>query len=216
MLEYPSIDTIGKTTIEKGSSCWGFVKYDGSNLRFEWSKSKGFHKFGTRTGRFGVDDPDFGGAIELFQDELAAPCIELLRSWDKRALNQSGRAVVFAEYFGPSSFAGTHLKGEAMRLKAFEAHVEGVGYVSPKDWTDLTQGRTGFAQSLGQLSYGADLARQVWEQQWKGPELDHGQKIWEGLILKTGHSGAPRRIKLKTQQWMDAIKGTGDDWEARA
>ena len=60
MLTYPSIDSIGTSRIERGVSCFTFVKYDGSNLRFEWNKKNGFHKFGTRRELFDHSHPIFG------------------------------------------------------------------------------------------------------------------------------------------------------------
>ena len=45
MEQYPHIE--GSTKAPIGEPCIAFYKYDGSNLRFEWSPKKGWHKFGT-------------------------------------------------------------------------------------------------------------------------------------------------------------------------
>lgn len=39
MLQYPSI--LGVKKMPLGHKCYAFYKYDGSNLRFEWSPKKG-------------------------------------------------------------------------------------------------------------------------------------------------------------------------------
>ena len=56
MKEYPSIPHIDRGT---GEFCIAFTKYDGSNIRAEWTRKSGWSKFGTRTHLLGVDDPVF-------------------------------------------------------------------------------------------------------------------------------------------------------------
>ena len=68
MKQYPEISGSNKAPI--GAQCLAFVKYDGSNLRWEWSPKKGWYKFGTRTRLFDHTDEIFGEAIPLFQDTL--------------------------------------------------------------------------------------------------------------------------------------------------
>lgn len=45
MKQYPTINYWNKGYF--GESCYAFEKLDGSNIRAEWSKKQGWHKFGT-------------------------------------------------------------------------------------------------------------------------------------------------------------------------
>lgn len=112
MKQYPSIPGLSKAPL--GKKGIAFYKYDGSNLRWEWSRKRGFYKTGTRTELLDPTNPILGGAVELFHDLYAKSISEVLKDIEKE------RAVVFTEYFGPSSFAGTHVPGDKMELKLFD------------------------------------------------------------------------------------------------
>ena len=51
---------------------YAFDKLDGSNIRAEWSKKKGFYKYGTRKRLLGSDEKPLGRAIELVNDVYGA------------------------------------------------------------------------------------------------------------------------------------------------
>lgn len=55
MQQYPSI--LGSSKAPLGEPCIAFVKYDGSNLRWEWSPKRGWNKYGTRTQLFNETTP---------------------------------------------------------------------------------------------------------------------------------------------------------------
>src|SRR5208337_411515 len=106
MKQYPEIAGSAKAPL--GKQCIAFVKYDGSNLRWEWSPKRGWYKFGTRTQMFDASDPLFGQAIPIFLntmgDEIARRCKEIERGVQS--------AIVFTEFLGPSTFAGRHVQDE--------------------------------------------------------------------------------------------------------
>ena len=76
-----------------------FDKLDGSNLRFEWTKKRGWYKYGTRNRMFDETDAQFGDAVPLFQNDLAEPLsrIFIKQKWDK--------IIVFCEYWGKQSLS---------------------------------------------------------------------------------------------------------------
>src|ERR1035437_10055429 len=113
MEQYPSI--LGSSKAPLGKPCIAFNKYDGSNLRFEWSPKQGWHKFGTRRQLFDERTPIFGKAIQHF--DLMAD--EIVRRVRDRVKNPQ-RITAFAEFFGPGSFAGSHLEGEEQELRLFD------------------------------------------------------------------------------------------------
>ena len=58
MKEYPKIPNSKDFPL---GQCITFEKYDGSNIRAEWTKKKGFHKFGT------VATPAYRDSISLLK-----------------------------------------------------------------------------------------------------------------------------------------------------
>lgn len=74
MLQYPSIPGSAKSPL--GKPCIAFVKYGGSNLRWEWSPKKGWSKFGTRRQMFDASTPLYNQAVPLFMDEMGAGILQ--------------------------------------------------------------------------------------------------------------------------------------------
>ena len=50
----------------KGLPCIAFDKLDGQNVRFEWTKKRGWFKFGMRRRLFDESDVEFGRSILVF------------------------------------------------------------------------------------------------------------------------------------------------------
>lgn len=96
------------------SACIAFDKLDGSNLRFEWNRKRGWNKFGTRRRLMDETDPEYGSAIQLFQETLAEGIEKVLK--DEKAYRGVERVTAFAEFYGPSSFAGWHDWNEPKQL----------------------------------------------------------------------------------------------------
>src|SRR4051812_37683249 len=100
MRDYPSI--VGSGLAPKGEHCHVFVKYDGSNLRYEWTKKNGWWKFGTRKRLFDRTDPVFGLAIDVFLDKYAGELERIFKS--DKAFRGVNEFTVFCEWFGMHSF----------------------------------------------------------------------------------------------------------------
>jgi len=98
MKAYPSIDF----TFDPKTIYHFFDKLDGSNIRAEWSPKQGFNKFGSRTQLLTPEQVKLYPSIEAFKEKYAdALHARLLKS-------KTERSVVFFEWVGPNSFAGSH------------------------------------------------------------------------------------------------------------
>lgn len=213
MLKYPSIMSMGQSRIPKGALCHAFMKYDGSNVRFEWTPKSGFHKFGTRERLFDHTDPLFGAVVEMARDHIGPRLLADARDWDKRALSNAGRLVGFAEFFGRSSFAGSHAD-EPKSLVVFDVSFGGKELLGPKSFLEIAQGQAEYARHLGQIVYNEELARSVHRGEFDYGG-DFGQDMFEGIILKREARQGVESTKLKTKAWLDAVKGRFPDWESR-
>ena len=200
MKTYPSIPGPGKAP---HLPCIAFVKYDGSNLRFEWSRKRGWYKFGTRKTMFDRSHPFWGKAIDLFHEKLA-PDIEQVFKTEKHYRGIES-AVVFCEYFGPSSFAGQHAEDEPMTLMLLDVNPLKRGFVSPRD----------FVRDFGHMPYAAEV---VYEGNLNHDFIEAVKRgdypLQEGVVAKGGEGHRLWMVKIKTAAWIAQVKSLyPENWQ---
>lgn len=147
MKTYWSIDGPSKAPRQ---ACYGFVKYDGSNIRAEWSKKRGWYKFGTRKCMINETDPIFGRACTLFKEKYGD---DLEKVFKKEKLFEGTQSVVaFAEFFGTKSFAGMHFpEDQQWDIVLFDLNLHKKGMLGPKEFIDHV-GHLKVAECLGQMN----------------------------------------------------------------
>lgn len=187
MQQYPSIPGSAKSPI--GKPCIAFYKYDGSNLRWEYSPKKGWNKFGTRTQLFDASSEPYNQAIPLFLNGMADEIV--LRT--KQIVKKIERITVFTEFFGPSSFAGNHELEESKELRLFDVYLYKKSFVKPKMFLDVY----GDMPQAAQVVYKGNLSKQFISdvKQSKYP-------VFEGVISK----GEDFVIKIKTDHYFDLLR----------
>lgn len=190
MKEYPHIlRAAGMNFMEY--QAYVFDKLDGSNLRFEWSKKQGWHKFGTRTQMFDQTNKVFGPAIPIFKDMLGAQLEEIAVN------NRWQRIIAFCEYVGPNSFAGWHDPNDQMDLTLFDVNVHQRGILGPKE----------FLKHFKYLKTPNFLGIQNWTrgfvQRVYNGEVDG--ITFEGVVGKAGEGHQLQMAKAKTKAWLDRI-----------
>lgn len=203
MKEYPAIAQSIGTAFREIANAYVFDKLDGSNLRFEWSKKKGWHKFGTRTRLFDQSDWQFGRAIPIFQKILAEPLAKIFarERWDQ--------CIVFIEHWGPSSFAGNHHApgtnvpldpDDQMRLDLFDVAPYKQGILGPSEFVRLF-GDLPSAKLLGRYNWTRGFVERVWNGEIEGV-------TFEGVVGKAGHGKTHDLVmaKAKTKAWIDKVK----------
>lgn len=187
MKSYPSIPKLPRRKFKAHI----FDKIDGSNLRFEWSKKRGWYKQGTRRRLFDETDPVFGQALPLFLTSLAESLEKIFVSqrWD--------RAIAFAEYWGPQSFSGLHTPGDDMRLSLIDVSVHRKGILLPQAFVELF-GHLDTATYLGQAMWGPELVSSVRQGSFEGV-------TFEGVVGKALVKNQLVMAKAKTQAWIDKV-----------
>lgn len=196
MKHYPSIPrSTGQSFRE--FQAYVFDKLDGSNLRAEWTRKRGWDKFGTRERLFDKTDPDFGEAIEIFKDTLASDVETVAKNqrWDQ--------LTVFMEFWGDKSFAGQHVKGDPKRLTLFDANPYKKGILGPKEFLDLF-GFLGYCtyrspRFLGRFNWTRGFVEEI--RTGKGP----AGITFEGVVGKAGEGHKLVMAKAKTQAWIDKV-----------
>jgi len=126
MKEYPSISAV----IQMGLPIYAFDKIDGSNIRAEWSRKRGFYKFGSRSRLLGTDQESLVKAEPLIRtqgEQVEALCKK--NRWD--------RIVLFYEFAGPNSSFGNHVKDDEHRVWLIDACPHKRDIIPPREFSEL-------------------------------------------------------------------------------
>lgn len=208
MKTYPSIL---KSSQGPHDDCYVFVKYDGSNLRFEWSKKRGWYKFGTRKQLFDRSEPIFGSAIDLFLNKYGSSLEVVFKK--EKLFRGCDNIIVFAEWFGSETFSGMHKPDDPKTIILFDVNPVKKGFLCPKDFLNFF-GDLDVAELLAIRRFGNLLIKEVRE-----GLLDCSSKysikneMPEGVICKGGSGHKIWMAKIKTQQYYDKLKEVyQDNW----
>jgi hypothetical protein len=173
---------------------YAFDKLDGSNIRAEWSKKRGFYKFGKRHGLVDETDPMLGEAKGLVLEGAEA----LARILTDNRWQQS---VCFFEFHGPNSFAGSHAD-EPHQVTLIDVAVDKRGILDPRDFLKHFADKVPTAPLLYQGNPNQPFLESVRSGQLEG-------MTFEGVICKGGlvSPGRPLMFKVKNRAWVDRVKG---------
>ena len=191
MKDYPSIPHLVASGL-LGKSFHTFAKVDGSNLRAQWNPKRGFYKFGTRTQLLSPSDSVFGPALPLFHDTLAHQLDAIARKQRWTDL------VVFLEFAGVRSFAGSHLSDDPKSLYLLDVAPHKQGIMGPVRFLEL----------FGDLPHPTYLGYQVWDSAFVSA-VSKGSlpgMSFEGVVGKAGERHQLRFVKTKSQAWIDAVR----------
>lgn len=204
MKEYPSIPKVLNDYINH--ECVAFRKYDGSNLRAEWQRKRGWYKWATRGYLFDETDKNFGDSIGIFHKTHA----ELLTKAIRDNYPKADSAIVYMEYLGPHSFAGLHDPGvlqvpsnDPKELVLFDVNIHKRGFVSPLEFVSKF-GCTRSAEVVYQGRLTEDFIKEVREGKYP---------VDEGVVCKGGEGHKLWMCKIKTWDYLKRIqKFFGTSW----
>jgi hypothetical protein len=171
-----------------------FDKLDGSNIRAEWSKKRGFYKFGSRN--------------QLLSEEqtILYPSIDLIKEKYEESIRQSfinygvDRGICFFEYFGLNSFAGSHTDPvDEMNIVIIDVNPYKKGIIPPEEFLDFTQG-----MDIPNVVLEGKLTPEIINDIRNG-RLD-GMTSIEGVVAKAKGIRHNGMVKIKTYQWLDKLK----------
>lgn len=195
MKKYPKIDYYNKGII--GSPVIGFDKLDGSNIRLEWSRKRGFYKFGTRNEMIDINQPVFGKAITLFLEKYGEDLPRVFSDKYKKVDN----FVVFAEYVGPNSFAGWHDPNDIMDIILFDVNQYKKGFISPFEFLD-NFGHLSIPKIIYEGKYTEQLILDVRNNIYC---LDEGI-IAKGITFTKKEGEILWQVKVKTNEWLRKVR----------
>ena len=186
--------------------CIAFVKYDGSNLRWEWSVKNGWHKFGTRKRLFDETDEEFGEAIPLFYRDYAEQIEEALHHRKFQKAYRGRTITIFTEFFGPNSFAGQHVAEDPKELRLFDLNVYKKGLLGPREFLDFFGHLDFSAEVVYEGNLNDSFILDVREGRYPGEE---------GVVAKGGSGHKLWMAKIKRLSYLKKLKEffAGDAWK---
>ena len=196
MKHYPHIEYWNQCKF--GETVWGFEKLDGSNIRAEWSKKRGFYKFGTRQQMIDEKHPQFGKAVTLFLNKYDEGLSRVFT--DKKEYREIRNFVVFSEYFGEKSFAGYHETDDIMDIVLFDVNMFQKGWVKPKDFIDNFN-HLGIPRLMYHGNFNRSLISDV-----KEGKFDVKEGIMAKGLRRTKGDELVWMTKIKTQDWFDKLR----------
>jgi len=202
MKQYPSIP---KKPVGESTVFWAFDKIDGSNIRAEWTKKKGFCKFGSRHRLLGTDQGVLAKAEPLakLQEDKFSFYFKKMRI---------DKATVFFEFHGPNSFAGNHLETDEHQLSLIDVDIAGNGLIDPKDFNEIfemAEFNTAKLLYIGPID--EVFVKQVRNGTLKG-------MTFEGVVCKARRNKRfeeATMFKIKNDAWITKVKSSFDPslWE---
>jgi len=191
MKSYPSITK----EVRQDVYIYAFDKLDGSNIRAEWNSKKGFYKFGTRTQLIDEKTMPFGRAIPLLKEKYAEDLGMVFREQRWRD------AICFFEYWGPTSFAGTHNFEEPMDITLIDVNPYKEGIMPPTQFIKL------FGHlDIPKVCYEGHVTTELFDKvkQSKLPGM-----TFEGVVCKAAsdnNSKMPIMFKIKSKAWLEKLR----------
>ena len=184
--------------------CIAFDKLDGQNIRVEWSKKRGWYKFGSRNVLLDENQPYLGQAIELFHAKYGESLIKAIldfKEWKVWGVEKTG-VTVYCELWGPSSFAGWHVDGEQLTVTLIDVNINKRGMVLPRQ----------FVKVFGHL----DIPKVIYEGKFNKQFIED---VYQGKYSVTGEGVVAKGIlpgrkaqhslwmaKCKTKWWLDELR----------
>lgn len=193
MKDYPSIPQSIGTKFREMPNAYVFDKLDGSSMRSEWTKKRGWYKHGKRQGLIDDSNPHLSRVPVLFDEQLHDALERLAR--DRRWQH----LIVFYEFWGERSFAGRHYDGDDYHLTVFDAAVDKKGILGPEDFRSYFEDVVETPLCLGRFNWTRGFVQEVYE--GNIPNI-----TFEGVVGKLGTRHDIIRAKAKTKAWLDKVK----------
>lgn len=187
-----------------GRHCYAFVKYDGSNLRFEYSAKRGWYKYGTRSVLFDRSSETYGPAIQFFLDKYGSGLERVFKT--SKPFKKAESVIVYAEWFGAKSFAGQHVEGDPKDLVLFDVNPHKKGLLGPEVFLGEV-GHLGVAEVLYEGRLTDEFVAGVRDGSLPvASQLPIRTGFPEGVIVKAGDGHKLWYGKIKTQSYMAELK----------
>lgn len=213
-LAYPKIPDTLNCPLKQ---CVAFEKIDGTCIALYWSPEDDFHSFGTRRDKFPSDiegirqfnsaHPELTG-LEGATNRLLYPFPMSYFLRTTPPYSQAKEVILFAEYHGPNSFAGSHKKDDQKDLILFDVQVDG-RILSPDQFLQFAEASGTDSLYLPKVVFQGKFSGQLFVDVRKGK-----YDVKEGVVVKGLVDGQVYMAKIKTEKYLEQLKEKfGDKWK---
>jgi hypothetical protein len=180
-----------------------FDKLDGSNIRAEWDKKKGFWKFGSRNVLLDKSHEFLGSSVDLIKSQEE----QFMKTVNE---NKWLKGVAFFEFYGLNSFAGFHVKEDPKKVTLIDIMPFNEGILNPDEFYNLFHGIIDVPRLIcwaGRInSYSIEEIK----------TRRQGGITFEGVVCKAKKKkkiDTPFMFKIKTYDWLNKLKNHCKDDE---
>ena len=185
-----------------GKYVFAFEKIDGSNFRAEWNRklskksrfTYGFGKFGTRQDRIKHFKDPYSEGIEIFKNKFSEKLNKIFL--ENKTFRNIDNITVFGEFYGPSSFAGTHDWTEKHDIKIFDVFLDKKGILPPSDFIKIFEGL-----DICKLIFAG-----IFSNNYIGLVEKNILNLQEGVVCKGVENQEVFMFKIKTLKWLQKVK----------
>jgi len=192
MKHYPSFD--GKII---DIPIVAFDKLDGQNVRCQWDKKHGLHKFGSRKVLLSEDHGTMGRAINLTLEKYGEDLSRIFR--DQRF----EMVTCFFEFHGSKSFAGMHdPEDPTLTTTLIDIDIYKKGMPLARDFLKLFEGKVEIPGVLYSGNPTVPFLDSVRNGTLEGMTFEG--VVCKGAPLKRGYQ--PTMFKVKNHAWIEKVK----------
>lgn len=179
---------------------YAFDKLDGSNIRAEFTRKKGFCKFGTRHQMLDENSSTIlKHSISLIKEKYSESFFEIIKKFG----SETKSIIGFFEFYGPNSFAGFHDINDLGKFNVvlFDIDAYKIGLLPPKEFVEITKNiETAKLLYVGKANN--EFVHQVTTGQLN--DMTFEGVVCKGEPLKKGY--LPLMFKIKNSAWIDKLK----------
>lgn len=194
MNAYPTIDYYGD---HWGLPIYAFDKLDGSNIRFEYSRKRGFYKFGSRNVLIDRTH-DLGPAIDVFLNKYNEG---LSKIFGKKEYRDIQSIVCYGEFLGKNSAFGAHDPNDEFDVVLFDVELHKKGFIPPKE----------FVSNFEELGIPTVVYHGNLNKEFVKDIKDNVYNLSEGVICKGVVKGRKEQnnlyyCKIKSNDWFARLR----------
>jgi len=181
--------------IRRDINVYVFDKLDGSNIRAEWSKKRGFYKFGSRNRLLGSDQEQIVDSQDIIIAKYEKSLTEIFikEGWD--------RVICFFEFYGKNSFGGQHVN-EPHDVVLLDVNPYKKGILLPQDFMHIFDGLVELPGLLYHGKIGIVVETAIRKSCFVG-------MTFEGVVCKGPLDKKKKMVtmfKIKTNAWYDKLR----------
>lgn len=195
MKTYPKMDYWNKGRF--GEYCYSFNKCDGSNVRYAFTKKRGWYKFGSRNVMIDEKTPILGEGVTIFLNNWADELEKIFKQKEYRSIDQF---IAFGEFYGKNSFAGQHVDTDVKKVSIFDIDQYKKGFVPPRQ----------FIEDFGHLEIPEVIYQGEYTEEMIEDVRNNKFGLKEGVVSKGVYKSKGKDVcwscKIKTNEWLQKVK----------